>query len=68
MQKRKDPSKNWFCKDPLLEIIPVKKIISGEKIRQIMRYLHVCNMHKQPDPRSPDYNSIYKVDELQKTF
>ena len=25
-------------------------------------------MHKQPDPRSPDYNPIYKVDELQKTL
>ena len=36
VQKRKDTSSNWFSNDPLLENIPVKKVMTGNKFHRIL--------------------------------
>ena len=64
IQKRKDKTRNWFSNDPVLENIPVKKIMSGKKFHKILRYIHVCDMYNQPNVNAPDYDPIYKVKEL----
>ena len=64
VQKRKDKSSNWFADDPLIENIPEKRIMSGNKFHRILRYLHVCDMHTQPQPTDENYTPIYKVKEM----
>ena len=64
IQKRKDKSSNWFSDDPMLENPIVKKIMSGKKFHKLLRYLHVCDMYRQPDVKRDNYDPIYKVKEL----
>ena len=64
IQKRKDKSTHWFSEDPMLENTIVKKIMSGNKFHKLLRYLHVCDMYRQPDVSRDDYDPIYKVQEL----
>lgn len=46
-QKRKDKSSNWWSDNPYLEFPILKKIMSGKKFHTILRYLHVCYLHRQ---------------------
>lgn len=64
IQKRKDKTTNWWSDDPYLEFPLVKKIMSGRKFHTILRYLHVCDMRRQPSIDSPSYTPMYKVQEL----
>ncbi len=61
IQKRKDKSTHWFSEDPMLENPIVKKIMSGKKIHKLLRFLHICDMYRQPDVSRDDYYPIYKV-------
>ena len=64
IQNHKDKSNNWWSNDPLLELLIVKKIMSGKKFHTMLRYLHVCHMQTQPSIHSPMYSPLYKVQEL----
>ena len=64
VQKRKDKSKNWSANDPLVENIPVKKVMTGNKFHRILRYPKVCDHHAQPMPEDESYTPMYKVNEF----
>ena len=38
--------------------------MSGKKFHRLLRYVHACDMHNQPDANSADCTPIYKVKEL----
>ena len=64
VQKRKDTTSNWFSNDPLLENIQVKKVMTGNKFHKILCYLHVCDLHSQPNPTDDNYTPMYKINEF----
>ena len=64
IQKRKDKTMNWWSNDPLLEYPIMKKIMTGRKFHRLLRYLHVCDLKRQPSFGDIDYSPTYKIQEL----
>jgi hypothetical protein len=60
--KRKDKPSNWFSENRLLENPLVKKVMSGRKFFNILRYLHCCPVQNQ-DHSADNYDPSYKIAE-----
>ena len=63
IQKRKDKPSNWFSDNRLLESTVIKKVMSGRKFSDLLRYLHCCPVQNQ-DHNAENYDPIYKVAEV----
>lgn len=63
IQKRKDKPSNWFSENKLLESTVIKKVMSGRKFFDILRYLHCCPVQNQ-DSSSANYDPTYKIKEV----
>jgi DNA polymerase III epsilon subunit-like protein len=63
IQKRKDKPSNWFSENKLLESSQIKKVMSGRKFFDLLRYLHCCPLQTQ-DSSADDYDPSYKIKEV----
>jgi Transposase IS4 len=60
IQKRKDKPSNWFSENRLLENPLMKKVLSGRKFFNMLRYLHCCPVQNQ-DHSADNYSPSYKI-------
>jgi hypothetical protein len=63
IQKRKDKPANRWNDNKLLESAVIKKVMSGRKFFDILRFLHCCPVENQ-DSTADNYDPIYKVKEV----
>jgi DNA polymerase III epsilon subunit-like protein len=64
VQKRKDRTSNWWSEDPLVENVVMKRLMSGRRFHTILRFLHVSSVKDQPRRSDPNYDPMYKCQEL----
>ena len=38
--------------------------MTGNKFHKILRYLHVCDLHSQPNPTDDNYTPMFKINEF----
>jgi hypothetical protein len=64
IQKQKDKPSNWLSNNRVLENPLMKKIMSGWKFFNILRYFHCCPPVANHDPTAEDYDPSYKIAEV----
>lgn len=63
IQKRKDKPTNWWSENKILESSLIKKVMSGRRFFDMLRYLHCCPVENR-DSSAVDYDPMYKVNEV----
>jgi Transposase IS4 len=63
IQKRKDKPTNWWSVNKILESSLIKKVMSGRRFFDMLRYLHCCPVENR-DSSAVDYDPMYKVNEV----